>query len=387
MMSKRFKKIAYHIHLWLGGLSGIVMFVVCITGAIWAVGINNWLGTADDSIVVEAPYGQPLLAPSVLIERLQEPLQGHKPSSISYKKDEPSTLRVYADGVNLWMSVNPYTADVISLKDYNARTDHSLSFWDYMRWGHRALWLPWDVGRVIVNYGTLMFLLVLVSGLILWFPKSWKGAKNRLLLNWKKETKWKRKFYDLHLVLGFYASFFLIVICCTGMVWGLQWWSAATYKLTTGNDLPDWGSVESTASTSLPHEGTMEEKLDLLFADALLKYPTAQTLTLTLPEPSNFKATIGLTVSYNEKVLYDYDSFYYDAQSLQEISAEGYRHGKYSDKSFGEKLRRQNYDLHIGAVWGEVGRVLMFFAALFGASLPLTGYYILFVVKRKKRKK
>lgn len=92
-------------------------------------------------------------------------------------------------------------------------------------------------------------------------------------------------------------------------------------------------------------------------------------------------------VNNDRSVLYNYDTYNYNYDSLDLIEAQGYNTGKYEDKSFGEKLRRQNYDLHIGRIWEPVGEVLIFFAALFGASLPLTGYYILFVVKRRGRKK
>lgn len=388
-MNKKVKKIAYHLHLWLGGISGLIMFIVCITGAIWAVGIHNWFGVNPSAPKIEVVAGQELMAPSVLTEKLADTLKGAQPMFIRYERDRPAAMRVYGDEANLWITLNPYTADIISYKDYNDKSSSSsMSFWDYMRWGHRALWLPWDVGRVIVNYGTLTFLIVLVSGLILWIPKSRKGLKNRLTFNWKRGTKLKRKLYDMHLVLGFYASFFLIVICCTGMVWGLDWWSRATYKITTGDSLPPWGSVEAPkGATDLVSEMALPLKMDFLFYRAIEENPNAEAITVTYPERDNENATIGIKISHDEQVLYNYDSFYYNQHSLREVKSSSYRDGRYSDKSLGEKLRRQNYDLHIGSIWGKVGQVLMFFAALFGASLPLTGYYILFVVKRKKKKK
>jgi uncharacterized iron-regulated membrane protein len=44
-----------------------------------------------------------------------------------------------------------------------------------------------------------------------------------------------------------------------------------------------------------------------------------------------------------------------------------------------------NYDIHIGNILGLPGRIAMFFAALIGASLPITGFYIWWGRKRKHK--
>lgn len=386
-MNKKVKKAAYQLHLWIGCISGIIVFIVCLTGAIWAVGINNWLGISPENENIEA-YGHSLLLPSQLLEYAKDSLQGNLPFSVTYNKDEATHLRMYSDSVNSSMTINPYSGRIINFKDYNKAGEYRMSFWDYMRWGHRALWLPWDVGRPIVNYGTLMFLITLITGLILWLPKSLKGIKNRLWFNWRKGTKIKRKIYDFHLILGFYSCFLLIVVCGTGMVWGLEWWSEALYKTTTGKDLPEWRVAESSAPIITDSTRfSLSANIDKLFLKTISENKEALSITINYPDTTNEISAIGIRISHAKDVLYNYDSHVYNRYTLQEVKQEGYQYGKYSEKTFGEKLRRQNYDLHIGSAWGDVGRVLMFFAAIFGASLPLTGYYILFRVKRKKKKR
>lgn len=383
-MNKRFKKLAFQAHLWLGGISGIIVFIVCITGAIWAIGIHNWFGVQAEPIKIE-DQGRSLLAPSALLNKLQESHQIESFNSVSYTPNEESIVRIYNDSTSLMLRVDPYTGEVTQFKDYN-NSAYEMSFWDYMRWGHRALWLPWDTGRLIVNYGTLLFLIVLISGLIIWMPKSRKGFKNRLTLNWIKTTKTKRKLYDLHLVLGFYTSFLLILICATGMVWGIQWWSKATYVATTGKELPAWQMATSIPDPNSPiATGSDADKLDILFYITTEENPKMESFSIETPQDET--GSYQVRVNNDRTVLYNYDAYSYNRDNLDLIPTEGYYSGKYEDKSFGEKLRRQNYDLHIGRIWGPVGEVLIFFAALFGASLPLTGYYILFVVKRRGRKK
>ena len=53
--------------------------------------------------------------------------------------------------------------------------------------------------------------------------------------------------------------------------------------------------------------------------------------------------------------------------------------------AFADKPIRMNYDIHTGGILGLPGKILMFFASLLAASLPVTGVYIW--IGRKKKKK
>ena len=52
-----------------------------------------------------------------------------------------------------------------------------------------------------------------------------------------------------------------------------------------------------------------------------------------------------------------------------------------------KKLRGWIYSIHTGAWGGLFTRICYFLAALFGASLPLTGYYIFYQRKWGKKRK
>ncbi len=378
------KRIAYLLHLWIGMITGIIVFIVCITGAIWSLGINGWVGAPYQEYAVEIE-NKPLLTPSQLVDVVKDDLQGSLPSYIRYTQGESAMLRVWGNEVNMTAHINPYSGEVLESKVRDADAEYEMTFWDYMRWGHRALWLPWDVGRPIVNYGTLLFAITLITGLYLWIPKSQKGVKSRLTFNWNKTTKWKRKIYDFHLVLGFYSCFFLLALCFTGMIWGIEWWSEGVYKMTTGKDLPAWQMAQSD-TTSVNSDSNILVSIDKVFAKIAEENSNAAAISVYFPDTTKVASAISISVSHDSKVLYNTDSYAFDRYSLKEIEQDGPHFGKYEEKSFGDKLRRQNYDIHIGAIWGTPGRLLMFFAALFGASLPLTGYYVFFKIKKKKKR-
>lgn len=378
------KKIAYKLHLWIGMITGSIVFVICITGAIWALGINGWVGDTFKEHPIEVQE-KALLSPSQLIEASKKELQGHLPSYIRYTNAESTNIRVWGNGTSLSIRTNPYTGEVLETQDNSSNGEYEMTFWDYMRWGHRALWLPWDIGRPIVNYSTLAFAITLITGLFLWIPKTKKGLKNRLTFNWNKATKWNRKIYDFHLVLGFYTCFFLLTLCFTGMIWGIEWWSQGVYKVSTGDDLPAW-QVAQSDTTSSNLNSNLLVAIDNVFSRIVAENPNSASISINFPDTTNSSSAISITVSHDKKVLYNTDSYAFDRYTLTEIEQKGPHFGKYAEKSIGDKLRRQNYDIHIGAIWGTPGRILMFFAALFGASLPITGYYMYFKIKKKKKR-
>jgi uncharacterized iron-regulated membrane protein len=44
-----------------------------------------------------------------------------------------------------------------------------------------------------------------------------------------------------------------------------------------------------------------------------------------------------------------------------------------------------NYDIHVGAVLGLPGKIIAFCASLIAASLPITGFYIWWGRRKKKK--
>ncbi|MCA6440270.1 MAG: PepSY domain-containing protein, partial [Chitinophagaceae bacterium] len=61
--------------------------------------------------------------------------------------------------------------------------------------------------------------------------------------------------------------------------------------------------------------------------------------------------------------------------------------GNYKDAiTLADNIKRMNYDIHTGAIFGLPGRLAIFFTALIAASLPITGFYFWWGKKRKIKK-
>lgn len=378
-----FKKIAYQLHLYLGLISGLIFFIVCLTGAIWALKLNGWV---DQEKLPEVSQGNhtTVVSPSSVIEVAKKEFKDKTPDYIEYSEDAPIKATFRGQGYNYSLQMDPYTGKVISVK--GAEGSSGYDFWDFIGMGHFSLWLPYSIGQPIVGYSTLVFVIVIITGLILWVPKSKKALKYSLWFRWKKKTKMYKKVYDLHNILGFYAAFILLIISLTGMVWALEWWSQGVYKVTSGGRvMPEWRMAQSdTLHVDTPAKD-IYQGIDSLFSDLSQKAPTAQAFSIYLPNIEDKASAIMITVFPDKKLYYNVDRYSFDKYTFKQVEVDHPYQGKYENKDFADKLRRMNYDIHIGAIGGTAGRLLVFLSTLFGMSLPLTGLY-LYIRKRKKTK-
>lgn len=374
-MSK-LKKIAKKVHLWLGLISGIIMFVVCTTACLWVFNEEIEQLTLPDLTV--QPVGQ-LLSPSQLKERVTKEFPQQKIQGIQYRKGELARFTLEGERGKNFHFVNPYTGEVLNVKS------SATEFFKFVLKGHRTLWLPREIGSKIVNYGTLMFIMVLLTGFILWMPKSRAGLSKVLSFHWKKETKGRKKLFDLHNVLGFYAGLILLIIGMSGMIFGLNWWSDGVYQLTTGGkSLPERTELKSD-TLQVGQSLTANQAVDSLFAQLNAQYPKAEAIQLGFADDSIASSTLSASIFPKAGRYYDRDAFVYDRYTLKVIPQKGPYAGKYVDASFGDKLRRMNYEIHTGSIGGLATKIIAFFAALIGASLPVTG--LMLWLRRTKSKR
>src|SRR5690606_1245231 len=174
MKNKKYsiRKLINDIHLWLGLGSGIILFLVCLSGTILAFEeeIKSFF---SEEVIVEAT------AQKNTVEDLEQTLKASNngfvtgvtiPSDIQ----EPYVFSVKKDLKERRGSqvlVNPYTGSIHKIEKTGAD-----DFMMVMFRLHRWLLLDTNVGRPIVGVATIIFLLLSISGIVLWFPKkvNWK---------------------------------------------------------------------------------------------------------------------------------------------------------------------------------------------------------------------
>ncbi|MGF2410921.1 PepSY-associated TM helix domain-containing protein [Ferruginibacter sp.] len=376
----KLKKLFGFVHLWMGLASGIVVFIIGITGCLYCFDneLKNYFNS--DKIYVENS-NQPRLALDSLKIVAQNALGAQYPiSGIEYSTAENKSWLFKASlynkegntfnqmyRYNKTVYINPYNAKIINIENTK------WSFFQIVISLHLNLMMG-NIGKQIVGWATVIFVLSLITGLILWWPKNKAALKRRIKFAWKDTSRWKRKNYDLHNVIGFYAMPLLLLIGLTGLVFAFKWFDDNVQLAFNGGTKHKhvMASSDTTKTTS------QKTSLDKVITDATAKFPEANTFNLTMPKTK--KATLNITVQSVDGRRYKRATINYDQSSGVPLMQMGY-----DNKNPGQKFRAMTIDLHDGSIAGFWGRVLAFLISLIAASLPVTGFYIWWGRKYKKK--
>lgn len=383
-----FTKINKWLHLWLGLISGIIVLIVCLTGCIWVFN-EEITGLLEPETKVEK-QDKPVLRPSQLSAIAAKLYPGKVISYAQYQQGrainvflkQPNEKGRRGGGTTL--KIHPYTGEVLKTE---VRKKGETDFFRFVLNGHRFLWMPYAIGRPIVNYGTMIFVVLLITGLIWWYPKKWNKSTRDKSFKIKWGASFKRVNLDLHNVLGFYSLIFLLAIALTGMVYGINWYSEGLYWVTTGGEKMA-GFRDLKSDTLQVKKGySPEQSMDIAWTKVIAKHPKSQGFYYSYLDTAEKKSTIGITVYPTAGQFYNSQGYTYDQHSLKELKRKDIYSTPYVNAGFGGKLRKMNYDIHVGSILGFPGKVLAFLCSLIGASLPITGFLIWYGRKFKKKRK
>ena len=204
-MNGRFRKLMNDLHLWLGLASGLILFVVCLSGTIYAFRTEIDEFFNKEKYYFEIPAGVSKLhtdslvamvakSEKAIVTGLSIPAKGNRVWVFSIKPLE----KAKGEERGKQVFVNPYTGTVQS----DTETGSGKFFLTMMKL-HRWLLMDMKTGRIIVGIATLIFVFLLLSGIILWLPKRFRYWKQCFTIMFS--GKWKRLNHDLHNVLGFYS--------------------------------------------------------------------------------------------------------------------------------------------------------------------------------------
>ncbi|RZM15990.1 MAG: PepSY domain-containing protein, partial [Pedobacter sp.] len=177
----------------------------------------------------------------------------------------------------------------------------------------------------------------------------------------------------------------LAAIAMTGMVYGIEWWSKGLYWATSGGEkLGEFSRLQSDSTQAGKFKPV--EAMDLAWKQVVAKSQKSEGFYYTFPDKRRQKATIDISVYPSQGQFYNRESYTFDQHTLKELKGTDVYSVAFAESDFGGKLRKMNYDIHIGSILGFPGKVLAFLASLIGASLPITGFLVWYGRKFKKKK-
>lgn len=378
MKTKKYtlRKFINDVHLWLGIGSGIILLIICLTGT--ALTFEEEIKSVFSEEITVSPITQTLpietlaenLASEGEVTRVTISPENKKPYEFSVKtnKEDRRGTTFFVDQHN-----GIYTKAAPNVLD---------GFFMTMFKMHRWLLLDMSIGRPIVGVATIIFLILSITGIVLWFPKKklrklkWKNLKPGFKIAWR--AKWKRVNHDLHVTLGFYTAIFLVIMSLTGLFWSFEW-----YK--------DAGSVVlGTEVFGGRGDGT---KLDSKVASEIDNVGFAEILKITKKELP-FEGTTVLQIPRDEKEIFSVRK-YHDQDFLEtavdelKIDRDGTIISKeiFLEKPLNVQIANSIKAIHMGTIFGWFSKTIYFISCLIATSLPVTGVIIWLNKLKKKPKK
>lgn len=380
------RKIFRNIHLWLSVPFGILITLICFSGA----------ALVFEKEVVELCHRElyfvkKVEAAPLPMEQLMTKVAATLPDSVSVTGVNISSDPERAYQVTLSkprrasMYVDQYTGEITGKYE-------RAPFFNFMFRMHR--WLLDSMkqdggifwGKMIVGTSTLMFVFVLISGVVVWWPRTRKALKNSLKIVANKG--WRRFWYDLHVAGGMYALVFLLAMALTGLTWSFQWYRTGFYKTFGVEVQPSMGHGNAAANATAKggkRDGKPEGR-EGRGAHRYSPYTNWQQVYEQLAEAnpdykqisvSDGSASVAVPRFGNQRGT--------DRYKFNPRNGEITETTLYKDLDNSGKIRGWIYSVHVGSWGGMLTRILTFVAALIGASLPLTGYYLWIRKKIKRR--
>ena len=435
--------------MWLSVPFGIIITLICFSGAMLV-----FENEVNELMWPELYFVKQVEAAPLPVDQLLEKVAATLPddvsvSGVSISSDPERTYQVsLSNPRRSSVYVDQYTGEITGK---NQRSGFFAFMFRMHRWlldsmnpgGEGIFW-----GKMIVGVSTLMFVVVLISGIIVWWPRTRKALKNSLKISGTKG--WKRFWYDLHVAGGMYALVLLLAMSLTGLTWSFTWYRTAFYKV-FGVEVQQQGGHGHGHGQK---ESTSKGDARLALQDGKPKAETEGRENAEergsgrrgRPDRPHREKQEGLSADYSQSEwqegnlheggrhwkhqqteqpkpvvsAFAYWQEIYDKLSLQnpaykqisvssgtasvafdrlgnQRAADRYsfntENGEFTETSLYQhqdkagKIRGWIYSVHVGNWGGMTTRILTFLAALVGASLPLTGYYLWIKKMMNKRKR
>ena len=367
----KLRSVLFWLHLACGVVAGVVIFIMSVTGALltyqrqmtaWADMRGYWSEPSEgakrlpaDTLLEKVTTAQPDLAPTTIVIR-----SAH---------GAPASL---AAGPGRQVFVNPYSGEVLGEGNGQGMRDF---FRTVVEW-HRYVAMAGDsrpTGRAITGASNLMFLFIVVSGLFLWWPRTWTSAALRNILWFRGGLSSKARDFNWHNTIGFWSAIPLAIIVAGGVVISYPWATALVYQAYGEQPPAPAGGLGARGGGPGARAGgpaadiTANVPLEALVAKAEGQMPGWKTIGVALP-PGN-APRIVLTLDAGDGG----QPHKRATLTLNRRTGAVERWEPYSSQSAGRRARTWLRFAHTGEVYGLAGQTVAGLVTAGGAVLVFTG--------------
>ena len=344
-------------HRWAALIVGIILFVTAASGA--ALVFEGALDRAlHPRLWRVTPSGTPLPI-DTLVARVEAASPGSSVASVGLSR-VPDRAWTLGTGP-LTVFVDPYTGAINGTRTA-AQSQATLSRRLHVL--HVEL-LAGRVGREVVGASTVVAFLLVITGIILWWPEK--------LIRVNAAASWKRINFDLHHLLGISAALVLLVITSSGLVIHYDPLARAIRALDSKATAPPPVQPPAIAPAS-------RLSFDGIVATATGALPGAEVISLSMGGPKN-PVAVGMrfpsdrTPGGRSRVYIDRNT----GKVLGVVSTRG--------AELGTRIDNLKRSLHTGDVLGKPSEFVWLLAALVMASQVVTGVLMWWNARHARRRR
>jgi uncharacterized iron-regulated membrane protein len=266
-----------------------------------------------------------------------------------------------------------------------------------LRAWHRWLAVDGDgrpVARAITGWSNFVFLLIIVSGFYLWFPRKWTWQYVKPVVLFKTRARGRARDFNWHNVIGAWSAVVLFVVVLSAMPISFPWANALVYRMVGEQPpAPAGGPGGAAASgTAAGRRGgplssemrpasrrdanapTPFEGFNALWARAERQVQGWKTINVRIPTASSPGAPVVFAFDQGNGGQPHLRS----TLSLDRATGSVVSYEAFSDQSLGRRLRSISRFAHTGEVLGIVGQTVAGLASAGGAVLVWTGLSLAF---------
>ena len=290
------RKIIFWLHLLCGVIAGVVIGVMSFTGAALAFQKEISLWADRDVLRVAPPTTDAKRLPvAELLRKVRDERPDTRVSALFVDKDPTvavvlntgdrggATVPGAASGL---LYINPYTGEI--------REGHATevqTFFRTMNAWHRWLGVEGthrNLARGATGACNVAFLGLALTGLYLWWPRSWTRGTVRAVALFNFRLRGKARDFNWHNVIGLWSAPVLIVLTATAVPMSYRWANDALYRL-TGSELPasgvPAGGNAAPVQVPTPAEGAKPLGYDALISTVQNQSPHWEQIALRFGGP------------------------------------------------------------------------------------------------------
>lgn len=222
-------RLFHKIHLWLSVPFGIIITLICFSGAMLVFEPEITRRIRSDVYYVDSSAREPMS-----MGTLMETVKATLPDSVAI-----TGVTVFADKDRTYqVNLSKPRRASIFIDQYSGNITgryERLGFFGTMFRLHRWLLDSADprgdglkIGKFIVGLSTVIFVIALISGVVIWWPRVRNGLGRSLSITTKN---WRGFWKSLHVAGGMYALVAVMIMALTGLTWSFDWYRAAFYAV------------------------------------------------------------------------------------------------------------------------------------------------------------